>query len=92
MMSAVGSRERKKDKQSTVAEEQVIDNLEKLDALKSAGLDGMHLRGLKDLAGVILQPLAILFENWWRLDEVPGGWKRATVVPNVKKGKEDPGK
>ncbi|CAM4611314.1 unnamed protein product [Lepidochelys kempii] len=56
------------------------------------GLVALHPRVLKELADVIAEPLAIIFENSWRSGEVPEDWKKAKVVPIFKKGKkEDPG-
>ncbi|CAM5075120.1 unnamed protein product [Natator depressus] len=72
--------------------EVVQDYLEKLDKHKSMGPDALHPRELKELADVIAEPLAIIFENSWQLGEVPDDWKKANVVPIFKKGKkEDPG-
>ncbi|CAM4675942.1 unnamed protein product [Lepidochelys kempii] len=78
--------------QPSVEKEVVRDYLEKLDVHKSMGPDALHPRVLKELADVIAEPLAIIFENSWRSGEVPDDWKKANVVPIFKKGKkEDPG-
>ncbi|CAM4529932.1 unnamed protein product [Lepidochelys kempii] len=80
------------DGQPSVEKEVVRDYLEKLDVHKSMGPDELHPRVLKELAAVIAEPLAIIFENSWRTREVPDDWKKAKVVPIFKKGKkEDPG-
>ncbi|CAM4689446.1 unnamed protein product [Lepidochelys kempii] len=80
------------DGQPSVEKEVVRDYLEKLDVHKSMGPDELHPRVLKELAAVIAEPLAIIFENSWRTGEVPDDWKKANIVPIFKKGKkEDPG-
>ncbi|CAM4606069.1 unnamed protein product, partial [Lepidochelys kempii] len=77
---------------NSVEIEAVRDYLEKLDVHKSMGPDELHPRVLKELAAVIAEPLAIIFENSWQTGEVPDDWKKANVVPIFKKGKkEDPG-
>ncbi|XP_059579059.1 protein lin-52 homolog isoform X2 [Alligator mississippiensis] len=76
----------------TIARELVYDQLIKLDVYKSAGPDDLHPRVLKELAEVIVEPLAKLFHTSWRSGEVPEDWKRAKVVPIHKKGRrENPG-
>ncbi|CAM5111046.1 unnamed protein product [Natator depressus] len=78
--------------QPSVEKEVVQDYLEKLDEHKSMGPNALHPRVLKELADVIAEPLAFIFENSWRSGEVPDDWKKANVVPIFKKGKkEDPG-
>ena len=47
---------------------------------------------LRELADVIAEPLAIIFERSWRTGEVPKDSRKANVTPVFKKGKkEDPG-
>ncbi|CAM5148080.1 unnamed protein product, partial [Eretmochelys imbricata] len=90
--AALGITKWGRDGQPSVEIEVVRDYLEKLDVHKSMGPDELHPRVLKELAAVIAEPLAIIFENSWRTGEVPDDWKKANVVPIFKKGKEeDPG-
>ncbi|CAM5100848.1 unnamed protein product [Eretmochelys imbricata] len=90
--TALGITKWGRDGQPSVEIEVVRDYLEKLDVHKSMGPDELHPRVLKELAAVIAEPLAIIFENSWRTGEVPDDWKKANVVPIFKKGKkEDPG-
>lgn len=51
LTSVVGSKDRGRNKQSRIAEEEVRDYLENLDAFKSAKPDGMRGRGLKNWLG-----------------------------------------
>ncbi|CAM4499672.1 unnamed protein product [Lepidochelys kempii] len=90
--AALGITKWGRDGQPSVEIEVVRDYLEKLDVHKSMGPEELHPRVLKELAAVIAEPLAIIFENSWRTGEVPDDWKKANVVPIFKKGKkEDPG-
>ncbi|CAM5085571.1 unnamed protein product [Natator depressus] len=90
--TALGSKAWGGGDQPSVEKEVVWDYLEKLDKYKSMGPDAPHPRVLKELADVIAEPLAIIFENSWRSGEVPDDWKKTNVVPIFKKGKkEDPG-
>ncbi|CAM4671219.1 unnamed protein product [Caretta caretta] len=90
--AALGITKSGRDGQPSVEIEVVRDYLEKLDVHKSMGPDELHPRVLKELAAVIAEPLAIIFENSWQTGEVPDDWEKANVVPIFKKGKkEDPG-
>ncbi|CAM5090430.1 unnamed protein product [Eretmochelys imbricata] len=75
--------------QPSVEKEVLWDYLEKLNKHKSMGPDALHPRVLKELADVIAEPLAIIFENSRQSGEVPDDWKKANVVPIFKKGKKE---
>ena len=76
----------------TVRADQVQDNLMKLDAYKSMGLDGMHPRVLKELTEVVAKLLSIMFKKMWLLGEVPDDWRKGHITLIYKKGsKEDLG-
>jgi len=68
-----------------VEEDCVRGHLSNLDAHKSMGPDGMHPRVLRELAGIIAEPLSIIFESSWRTGEVPEDWRIASVTPIFKK-------
>ncbi|GAB0207657.1 mitochondrial enolase superfamily member 1 [Grus japonensis] len=75
-----------------VQEEAVHDLLCHLDTHKSMGLDGIHLRVLRELAEELAKPLSIIYQQSWLTGEVPDDWRLANVTPIYKKGpKEDPG-
>lgn len=59
---------------------------------KWMGPDNVHSKMLRDMADIITKSLSIIFENSWRLGDVPEDWKKAIVTPTYKKSlKEDPG-
>ncbi|PKU43549.1 rna-directed dna polymerase from mobile element jockey- hypothetical protein [Limosa lapponica baueri] len=75
-----------------VEQDQVREQLSKLDIRRSMGPDGILPQVLRELAEVIAGPLSIIFERSWRTGEVPRDWRKANVTAVFKKGKkEDPG-
>ena len=74
----------------TVRAEQVRDHLMRLNVYKSMEPDGVHPRVLKELAGVVAEPLSIIFEKSWLSGEVPDDWRKGHVTYK-KRRKEDPG-
>jgi len=51
----------------------------------------LHPRVLRDLADVIAKPLSMIFDRSWQSGEVPGDWKKGSIVSIFKNGrKEDP--
>ena len=72
--------------------EMVRELLLHLDCRNSMGLDGLHPRVLRELAGVIAEPLSAIYQRSWLSGEVPEDWRLVDVTPIYKKGrKEDPG-
>uniref|UniRef100_A0A803TV46 Reverse transcriptase domain-containing protein n=1 Tax=Anolis carolinensis TaxID=28377 RepID=A0A803TV46_ANOCA len=75
--------------QPQIGKQVVQEYLATLNEFMSPGPDQLHPRVLKELAEVISEPLAIIFESSWRTGEVPADWRRANVVPIFKKGKKN---
>jgi len=56
------------------------------------GLDGIHPRGLRELAEELAKSLFIICQQSWLTGEVPDDWRITSVTRIYKKGqKEDPG-
>ncbi|KAK4821581.1 hypothetical protein QYF61_024440 [Mycteria americana] len=70
-------------------EEAVNDLLRCLDIHRSMGLDGIHLRVLRELAEELAKPLSIICQQSWLTGEVSDDWRLANVRPIYKKGQKD---
>ena len=68
-----------------IKENLVRDHLGKLDTNKSMGPDEVRSQVLREPAEVLAELLSIIFERSWRTEEVPEGWRKATVTPVFKK-------
>ena len=64
----------------------VMDQLNCLDINKAYGPDGIPPRLLKEVKGIICEPLSKLFNNSLASETFPAIWKKANVLPIFKKG------
>ncbi|PKU42079.1 rna-directed dna polymerase from mobile element jockey-like [Limosa lapponica baueri] len=72
-----------------IQEEVVNDLLMHLNSHKSMGLDGIHLRVLRELVGVLTKPRSIIYQQSGSTGEVPDDWRVASVTPIYKKGRKE---
>jgi len=72
-----------------VEEDFLRDHLSNMDVYKSMGPNGMHAQVLRELVGVIAEPLSIISERSWTTGEVPEKWRKANVTPVFKKDKKE---
>jgi len=85
-------RDGEQNKPPIIQEEAVNDLLCYPDTYKSMGLDGIHLRVLREMVEELAKPLSIIYQQFWLTGEVPDDWRIADVTPIYKKcQKEDAG-
>ncbi|KAK4830010.1 hypothetical protein QYF61_008273 [Mycteria americana] len=82
-------RDREQNKPPIIQEEAVNDLLCHLDTHKSMGLDGIHLRVLRQLVEELAKALSIIYQQSWLTGEVPDNWRLANVTPIYKKGRKE---
>ena len=74
-----------------IQSEDVMSRLLKLRADKAPRLNCLHPRMFKDLAEQVATPIAMIFQQSLDESQVPDDWRKANVVPLLKKGsKRDP--
>lgn len=87
--STVGNRV---EMQIKIDKELVIEHLSALDEFKFRGPDGLHARILKELAGVISEPLDEIFSELLEHRGPAENWKKTDVVPIfINRKKDNPG-
>ncbi|XP_031616839.1 uncharacterized protein LOC116336829 [Contarinia nasturtii] len=64
----------------------VFDELLKINSKKGAGPDGIHPILLKNCAGLLYEPLSMIFNDSLSTGHFPTRWKRYSVGPIFKKG------
>ena len=60
-----------------------------LNCHKSMGPDRLHPKVLRELVGVIAEPLSALYQHSWLSGEVPEDWRLANVTPIYKKSRKE---
>jgi len=66
--------------------ETVSRKLQKLQADKSPGPDGIHPLLLKECSSIVALPLSLIFRKSFETGELPADWRAAHIVPIFKKG------
>lgn len=61
----------------------------KLNIYKSMGPGDIQPSVLKEMADVVAEQLAIIFEKSWLSGEVSGDWKKGHITPIFKKGRKE---
>jgi hypothetical protein len=69
-----------------ISRREIIKKIDKLK--KDSGLDNIHPRLLKELKHQVADPLAKIFCKSLDTGIVPADWKKAKVIPSIKKGRK----
>ncbi|KAK4830697.1 hypothetical protein QYF61_012866 [Mycteria americana] len=80
------NRDREQNKAPIIEEEKVNNLLHHLDTQKPVGLDGIHLRVLRELVEELAKPLSFIYQQSWLTGVVPDDWRLANVMSIYKKG------
>jgi len=84
--------EGEQNKPPIIHEEAVNDLLCHPDTYKSMGMDGIHMRVLRELTEELAKAHSVISQQSWPTGEVPDDWRIASTTPVYKKGwKEDTG-
>ena len=82
----ISSRTNSKLNKLTVTTDMVLKELKQLNINKSCRPDGIHPRLLFELAEIIAEPVAVLFNMTLKTGALPMDWNKATITPIYKKG------
>ena len=89
LLPALVDRDGEQNKPFMIQDEIVLDLLQKLDAYKSMGPDGLNSKVQRELADAVAKPLSVIFQQSWLTGDVLVDWKLANVTPIFKKGQKD---
>lgn len=70
-------------------EDSVRDYLQELKLYVFVRPDGLYPRAVRELASVLAMLLSIIFENFWRLEEIPENCRKVGVAPVLQKRPTD---
>lgn len=74
---------------SVAHEDSVRDYLQELKLYVFVRPDGLYPRVVRELASVPARLLSIIFEKFWRLEEIPENCRKVGIAPVLQKGPTD---
>lgn len=60
----------------------------RLNVYKFMGLDSVHRRVMRELAGVVAELLSIILDKSWLSDKIPGDRKKGNITHAFKRGRK----